>query len=50
MGAGITGLVAIIAVHGSKAVVAAMITIWVILAVAGHGTAVVNKYRDTRRG
>lgn len=50
IGAGITGLVAIIAVHGSKTVVAAMITIWVVLAVAGLGTAVVNKYRNTRRG
>jgi hypothetical protein len=42
--------VAIIAVHGSKVVVAAMITIWVILAVAGLGVAVVNRYRNTRRG
>jgi hypothetical protein len=43
-GAGITGLVAIIAEHGSKTVVAAMITVWVILAVAGPGTAAVNRY------
>ena len=50
IGAGITGLVAIIAVHGSKTVVAAMITIWVILAVAGLGAAVVNRYRNTRHG
>jgi hypothetical protein len=50
VGAGITGLVAIISVHGSKTVVAAMITIWVIVAVAGLGTAVVNRYRTTRHG
>ena len=49
IGAGITGLVAIIAVHGSKTVVAAMITIWVILAVAALGAGVVNRYRSTRR-
>jgi hypothetical protein len=38
-GAGITGLAAIIAEYGSKTVVAAMITVWVILAVAGLDTA-----------
>lgn len=50
VGAGVTGLVAIISVHGSKTVVAAMITIWVILAIAGLGASVANKYRDRRRG
>jgi hypothetical protein len=44
IGAGITGLVAIIAEHGSKTVVAAMITVWVILAVAGLGAALLHKY------
>jgi hypothetical protein len=32
IGAGITGLVAIIVVHGSKSMVAAMLVIWVIVA------------------
>jgi hypothetical protein len=50
IGAGITGLLAIIATHGSKSVVGPMIAVWVILAVAGLGTAVVNRYRGTRRG
>ncbi len=48
IGAGITGLVAMIANSGSqsKAVIAAVITVWVILAVAGLGTAVVRWYRS----
>ena len=48
IGAGITGLVAMIANSGSqsKAVIAAVITVWVILAVAGLGTAVVRWYRN----
>ena len=55
IGAGITGLVAMIADDGSqsKAVIAAVITVWVILAVAGLGTAAVRWYqaqRLTRRG
>jgi hypothetical protein len=52
LGAGITGLVAMIADDGSpsKAVIAAVITVWVILAVAGLGTAAVHRYRSTRRG
>jgi hypothetical protein len=49
-GAGITGLVAIIAEHGSKTVVAAMITVWVILAVAGLGTVLLHKYRSPAPG
>ncbi len=55
VGAGITGLVAMIADDGSqsKAVIAAVITVWVILAVAGLGTAAVRWYqakRLTRQG
>ena len=48
IGAGITGLVAMIADDGSqsKAVIAAVITVWVLLAVAGLGTAVVRWYRS----
>jgi hypothetical protein len=50
IGAGITGLVAMIANHAntgtnSGAVVTAVIVLWVILAVAGLGTAVVRRYR-----
>jgi hypothetical protein len=50
IGAGITGLVAIIAAHGSKSMVAPMLVIWVIVAVAALGAAAVNRYRTTRRG
>jgi hypothetical protein len=50
IGAGITGLVAIIAEHGSKGMVAPMLVIWVIVAVAALGTAAVNRYRSIRRG
>ena len=50
IGAGITGLVAIIAEHGSKGMVAPMLVIWVIVAVAALGAAVVNRYRNIRRG
>jgi len=50
IGAGITGLVAIIAEHGNKSMVAPMLVIWVIVAVAGLGAAVVNRYRNIRRG
>jgi VIT1/CCC1 family predicted Fe2+/Mn2+ transporter len=49
LGAGLTGLAAIIAKHGSKHVVAAVIMVWVILAVAGLGTAVVNRYLNIQR-
>jgi hypothetical protein len=48
IGAGITGLVAIIAEHGSKSMVASMLVIWVIVAVAGLGAAAVNRYRNIR--
>jgi VIT1/CCC1 family predicted Fe2+/Mn2+ transporter len=47
IGAGLTGLIAVLADGGSKHVAAAaVVTVWVILAVAGLGTAVVNKYRN----
>jgi hypothetical protein len=49
IGAGITGVVAMIATHGSHHIVIAMIAVWIFLAVAGLGTAVVNSYRITRR-
>ena len=47
LGAGITGLAALIADSGSqsKAVIAAVISVWVILAIAGLGIAVVRWYR-----
>jgi hypothetical protein len=45
IGAGLTGFVAIIFEHVSKHVGYAVIMVWVILAVAGLGTAVVNRYR-----
>ena len=50
IGAGITGLVAIIAEHGSKSMVAPILVIWVIVAIAALGAAAVNKYRNIRRG
>lgn len=52
IGAGITGLVAMIADDGSpsKAVIAAVVTVWVILAVAGLGTAAVRWYRGREDG
>jgi hypothetical protein len=51
VGAGITGLVAVIANHAnsgtnSGAVVTAVIWVWVILAVAAVGAAVARKYRS----
>jgi hypothetical protein len=49
IGAGITGLVAIIAEHGSKSMVAPVLVIWIIVALAGLGAAVVNRYRGIRR-
>ena len=52
IGAGITGLVALIADSGSqsKAVTAAVIAVWVILAVACLGTVAVRWYRGRERG
>jgi hypothetical protein len=49
IGAGLTGLTAMVAEHGSKHVVAAVIVVWVILAVAGLGTAVVNRFLNIQR-
>lgn len=46
IGAGLTGFVAIMVEHVSKHVGYAVIIVWVILAVAGLGTAVVNRYRS----
>jgi hypothetical protein len=46
IGAGLTGVVDVIAEHGSKHVLTVVIAIWVILAVAGLGTALVNRYRN----
>jgi hypothetical protein len=47
IGAGLTGLIAVLADGGSKHVAAAaVVTVWVILVAAGLGTAVVNKYRN----
>jgi hypothetical protein len=50
IGAGITGLVAILAEHGNKHIVAPMLVIWVIVAVAALGAAAANRYRNIRRG
>lgn len=51
IGAGITGLVALIADSGSqsKAVTAAVIAVWAILAAACLGTAAVRWYRSRER-
>jgi amino acid transporter len=48
-GAAITGLVALIANHGSHAVSRAVIVAWAILAIAGLGTALVRRYLSLRR-
>jgi hypothetical protein len=46
-GAGLTGLVAILARNGdSSATVKSVIWIWLILAVAGLGSVLVRKYRE----
>lgn len=45
IGAGLTGLIDVIAVHGSKHVLKAVIAMWVILVITGLGTALANKYR-----
>jgi len=46
IGAALTGLAAIVANHGEKHVVGPVILVWVILALAGLGTAVVSRYRN----
>ena len=50
IGAGITGLVAILADHGNKHTVAPMLVIWVVLAIACLGAAAVKRYRNIQRG
>jgi hypothetical protein len=50
IGAGITGLVAILNEHGDKHMVGPILAIWVILAVVGLGVAIANRYRNTGRG
>jgi VIT1/CCC1 family predicted Fe2+/Mn2+ transporter len=46
VGAALTGFVYLIAEHGSKHVLTAVIMVWVVLAVVGLGTAAVNRYRN----
>jgi len=46
IGAGLTGLAVLLAEHGSKHVIAAVIMVWIFLAVAGLSTAVVSRYRN----
>jgi hypothetical protein len=50
IGAGITGLVAILNEHGDKHTVGPILVIWVILAIAGLGVAIANRYRNMGRG
>jgi hypothetical protein len=50
IGAGVTGLLALIADHGSKHMLAPMLVIWGILAIAGLAAAAMNRYRNIRRG
>jgi hypothetical protein len=50
IGAGITGLVAILAEHGDKHIVAPILVIWIIIAIAGLGAAAVNRLRNIGRG
>jgi hypothetical protein len=51
IGAGITGLVAMMARHGQPAgkVQVYVIVVWVVLAIAGLGTTLVRKYRSAVR-
>jgi VIT1/CCC1 family predicted Fe2+/Mn2+ transporter len=49
IGAAITGFVVLIARHGSSAIGKAVILAWIILAVAGLGTALVRRYRYLSR-
>lgn len=46
IGAGLTGLVSLIGSHGSGHAGPAVILVWIILAIAGLGTAAVSKYRN----
>jgi hypothetical protein len=49
IGAGITGLVAILADHGAKHTLAPMLVIWVFLAIVCLGAAAVKRYRNSQR-
>jgi hypothetical protein len=49
IGAGITGLVAVLADHGNKHTVGPMLIIWVILAITCLGAAALNRYRNIQR-
>lgn len=49
IGAGVTGLLALIADHGSKHMLAPMLVIWGILAIAGLAVAAMNRYRGIQR-
>jgi hypothetical protein len=49
IGAGITGLIAIVAEHGSKDIVAPVLVIWVIVAVLALGAAAATRYRAMSR-
>ena len=49
IGAAITGFMALIANHGSHAVGHAVIVAWIVLAIAGLGTALVRRYRYLSR-
>jgi hypothetical protein len=46
IGAGLTGFVGAAAAHGSGHIGYVVILVWIALAVAGLGTAAVNKYRN----
>ena len=46
IGAGITGLVAILNEHGDKHMVGPILVIWVVLAIAGLAAALANRYRN----
>jgi hypothetical protein len=49
IGAGITGLTAILAHRNGNHAAALVLVVWVILAIAGLGTTLVRKYRITAR-
>jgi hypothetical protein len=49
VGAGLTGLTAILAHHNGNRAAAWIIVVWVILAMAGLGTTLVRKYRSAVR-
>ena len=49
LGAGITGLIALAADHGSKQMLAPMLIIWGIIAIIALATAAANRYRNAVR-